>query len=145
MILIGIDPPKGYAVWNTELKYISQIRTLDFWGIIDDLHRVAEAPRPEDFKVYIEAPQENKPVWIRKGQSPQMMSKIAQNVGENKGASKLIIEYMKLHDIEYEAVKPTKNSMTKLPIKQFQAITGWKHRTSEHGRDAAMLVFGRNK
>ena len=39
--------------------------------------------------------------------------------------------------------KAPKNNMTKLPADTFAKITGWKSRTNEHGRDAAMLVFGR--
>lgn len=39
--------------------------------------------------------------------------------------------------------KAPKNNMTKLPAVTFAKITGWKGRTNEHGRDAAMLVFGR--
>ena len=33
--------------------------------------------------------------------------------------------------------------MTKLSAEQFRRITGWTEQTNEHGRDAAMLVFGR--
>jgi len=33
--------------------------------------------------------------------------------------------------------------MTKLTADQFKRITGWHGRTNEHGRDAAMLVFGK--
>lgn len=37
---------------------------------------------------------------------------------------------------------PPKNNKTKLDATKFKQITGWKERTNEHGRDAAMLCFG---
>lgn len=42
----------------------------------------------------------------------------------------------------FEAVAPQRNR-TKLSAGAFARLTGWKGRTNEHGRDAAMLVFGR--
>lgn len=33
--------------------------------------------------------------------------------------------------------------MTKLPAKTFQRLTGWKWPSNEHGRDAALLIWGR--
>lgn len=43
--------------------------------------------------------------------------------------------------IPYEAVAP-KNNKTKITADYFRKVTGWEGRTSEHARDAAMLVFG---
>ena len=36
-----------------------------------------------------------------------------------------------------------KDNKTKLNADQFSRITKWEGRTNEHGRDAAMLIFGR--
>lgn len=44
--------------------------------------------------------------------------------------------------IPFQTVAP-KDNMTKLSAEAFRAITGWKGRTNEHMRDAAMLVYGR--
>jgi hypothetical protein len=38
---------------------------------------------------------------------------------------------------------PPAKGATKLDPDFFKALTGWKKRTSEHARDAAMIVFGR--
>jgi hypothetical protein len=40
-------------------------------------------------------------------------------------------------------VNPTSRK-TKINKDYFQKLTGYKGNTSEHGRDAAMLVFGHN-
>ena len=45
--------------------------------------------------------------------------------------------------IPFEMVAPSRNS-TKLSAEVFKRLTGWQGRTSEHSRDAAMLVFGLN-
>lgn len=47
-------------------------------------------------------------------------------------------------DIPYELVAPRDNR-TKLSALQFRNLTGWPARTTEHGRDAAMLVYGMSK
>ena len=44
--------------------------------------------------------------------------------------------------VECRKIAP-KHNTTKLTAAQFRVLTGWQGRTSEHGRDAAMLVFGR--
>lgn len=44
--------------------------------------------------------------------------------------------------IPYKVVAP-KNNATKMNADTFRSLTGWEGRTNEHGRDAAMLVFGR--
>ena len=51
-------------------------------------------------------------------------------------------EWLVMHDIPHVLVAP-KHNRTKLSAEQFAKLTGWKERTNEHGRDAAMLVFGR--
>ena len=42
----------------------------------------------------------------------------------------------------YQMIAPRYNT-TKLTAVQFRTLTGWQGRTTEHGRDAACLVFGR--
>ena len=43
--------------------------------------------------------------------------------------------------LDFQMVAP-KNNKTKLSSNQFNTYTNWNRRTNEHGRDAAMLVFG---
>lgn len=50
-------------------------------------------------------------------------------------------EFLTHHNIPHARVAPQANR-TKLTADQFKAITKWQGRTNEHGRDAAMLVFG---
>lgn len=137
---IGIDPPAGLAIWDRSKQRFLSIETTDFWGIIDRLDSLIGSGTK--IKVFIEAPQENKPVWMKGGvNNLAIFSKVCQNVGENKGSAKLIIEWCKRRGVDHVALRPTKRSATKLSVDRFQQITGWKKRTSEHGRDAAMKVY----
>jgi hypothetical protein len=64
-----------------------------------------------------------------------------QGVGSVKRDCKLWFEFLKAEKIPYVTVKP-KRRATKKDAALFARITGWKGRTNEHGRDAAMFVHG---
>ena len=64
-----------------------------------------------------------------------------QGVGSVKRDASIWEDYLTDLGIEFEMVAPKRN-VTKLSQDRFKAMTGWKNRTNEHGRDAAMLVFG---
>lgn len=150
MICIGIDPSKGFAVWDSKGKKFVEILTTDFWSIIDWLDNYKNALPRDELVVYCEAPQKNKPVWFSDklikergvGVVEAMKRKVAQNVGSNKREAELIIQHCIRSRISVHECKPTKKSSTKLSAEEFGRITGYTKRTSEHGRDAAMLVWG---
>ena len=64
-----------------------------------------------------------------------------QGAGSIKRDCNIWDDYLNDLGVNYVAVPP-KHNITKLNETQFRAITGWTLRTSEHARDAAMLVFG---
>ena len=146
-IYIGIDPDKGWAEWDADAQKFIAIDTVNFWEINERLQKIAALPEA-DFavRIYIETPQHNAPVFMKSGRPSAMIEfiRVAQNVGENKGKAKLLVAraqelFGKENVIE---MTPNKKSATKWKSERFKFQTGWKHRTSEHGRDAAMLVFG---
>jgi hypothetical protein len=143
---VGIDPDKGYAIWCGEAKSFMCIETTCFWRIItslDNLLRIRNVPKIDfRFSVYIEAPHQNKPVW-KFSENKKIQNCMSSKIGENKAKAKLIIEYCKMKDILVTECKPTKKSMTKLDDMTFKKLTGYMGETSEHGRDAGMLVYGR--
>ena len=124
-------------------------------------------------EIVIEDPAQNKPTFFRPGTTQRQMYKISQNVGANKEHGRLLIERFESLGLQVDAVKPKGNDQEKLnrvlnhkygnnpiPARElsaikktlkdtknnaanFKFITGYSGRTSEHGRDAAMLVFGR--
>lgn len=144
MIVIGIDPPKGVAIWSTNRRCFQHIGTTDFWGCIAEINGQIKANGVDGVCVVIEAPQLNKPVFTRKDTSPQEMMRIAQNVGANKETSKLIIDYCEKYGVRVRPVPPLRGELKKWKKDkaEFARMTGWAEATSEHGRDAAALVWG---
>ena len=65
-----------------------------------------------------------------------------QGTGSVKRDCNIWEEFLKDCKIPYEAVPPCRN-VTKTTAASFARITKWKGRTSEHSRDAAMLVWNR--
>ena len=64
-----------------------------------------------------------------------------QGVGSVKRDSSIWEEFCDYYSIEYMLIAP-KNNRTKTTAAEFKKMTGWEGRTSEHSRDAAMLVWG---
>lgn len=67
---------------------------------------------------------------------------VREGVGSVKRDCQIWEDFCKEQGIEFVLVHPAANK-TKLDAKDFGRITKWEGRTNEHGRDAAMLVFGR--
>jgi hypothetical protein len=136
---IGIDPDKGIAVWDVRARRLLRVSTTTFWDIIEILRQAQMWDG--GVEVHIEAPYMNKPTWITSA-SRYTQDKVSQNVGANKMKALLLVEFCRRMNIVCFERKPTAKSFTKMSAEQFAKITGWTDRTSDHGRDAAMLVFG---
>lgn len=146
MIYIGIDPDKGWAEWDGDKKIFRKIITTDFFSIIEQITFIAWTQDKSKYSFYVEAPYLIKPTFFRKSLAEDNIKKldaIAQRVGANKEKAKLIVGYINHLGFKCWEIKPNKYSYSKLSSKRFKQITGYMERTSEHGRDAAMLVFGR--
>jgi hypothetical protein len=65
-------------------------------------------------------------------------AKVARNVGEIDGYCKTIMAVCAKAGVPCIGVSPERKG-AKLTAKQFEAYSGWKGRTNEHQRDAAML------
>jgi hypothetical protein len=145
-IAIGIDPgvSTGFAVWDIRAKKFSLICTLDFWSTIDKIKEY-HSHYGDNLLVVIENPNGNKPVFFKKGvKSNAMAIRVGQNVGSNKREASLLIEYCNINGISVKEVVPkgSKNKKGKVTKEYFAKISGYTERTSQHGRDAGMLVVG---
>lgn len=145
---IGIDPGvnTGFAVWKSEAcnpGYFELLTTWSFWETIEALetYHVRSYLEEEELLVVLEDPNQNAPVWVRPGQQGRTHVKIGQNVGMNKRDAQLLADYCFRKKINIVLRKPQPGSMTKLSAESFKNITKFTRRTSEHSRDAGMLVF----
>jgi hypothetical protein len=134
MLIIGIDPGKenGFACWFPAAKKFSAIKTLKTYEVLEHLMGLIHLKEP--FKVVIEDPYS----WRYHGKS---QSNKLQGAGAVKARFKAIIEFLEAYDIPYE--KKSIQGTVKYDAKTFKQMTGYQLSTSQHGRDAAMMVFGR--
>jgi hypothetical protein len=137
MILIGIDPgtKTGVAVWDTQKKAFDLIET----AFIHDALTIVSMLKcySPSIEVYVEDPNSWKPF----GNNVQARAKL-QGAGSIKRDFAIWRDFCKDQEITLHPVK-LQGTIKKVDAGYFEKLTGWKDRTSEHARDAAMLVFGR--
>ena len=140
MIVVGIDPGQntGLAVWDTVSRSFLDIRCS---GIVDAMRYLSElqSERQIGLLVFEDA---RKRKWLPREKSLKEFKGRAMGAGSVRRDSAIWEEWCRTFAIPFVAVPP-RAGMTKLSDIQFQGITGYDRRTNEHGRDAAMLVFGR--
>lgn len=132
-ILIGIDTGThtGVAIWDKPNKQLS-LYTLPIHKamiLVRDMyneHGTGLFVRFEDARLR---------TWFGNAGREQL-----QGAGSIKRDCTIWEDYLKDLGVRNEAVPPKKNC-TKLSADQFKKITGYTNRTSEHSRDAAMLVY----
>lgn len=134
MIYIGIDPGKhtGIAVWDAYAKMFLDVRTLFIHQAMDTIlfyHR-----KGDDVFVVFEDARQRK--WYT-GDREKL-----QGAGSVKRDCTIWEDFLNDYGIRYQAIAPHKG-MTKMSEGYFKTITQWRKRTSNHARDAALLVFGR--
>lgn len=130
MIFIGIDTGvnTGFATFNTQTKELKccTLKIHQAMNEVQTLHNKSKV------FVRVEDPRQRK--WIQGGREK------LQGVGSVKRDAKIWEDFLQDKKIPFEMVAP-KNNTTKLNTKDFQRFTGYTERTSEHARDASMLVF----
>ncbi len=131
MISIGIDPGVNTGIAVSRGGELVLVRTV---GALEAMDMVLQA-RGEDLHVWWE--DARKRAWFgAKGREA------LQGAGSIKRDCTLWVEFFARHSIRNTAVAP-KAIRTKLDAGAFAHTTGWSGRTNEHGRDAAMLIWGR--
>lgn len=139
--IIGIDPgvKTGWAVWSIQHKKFEHMRTEKLHNVIlmlNELHLDGEI----DHVVYEDARLRR---WINDaGMTASRKRGLAMGAGSVKRDCSIISDMLVAHSIPHIAIAPQKG-MTKWPAEKFERMTGWERRTSDHARDAAMLVFQR--
>lgn len=131
---IGIDSGTntGIAIWNSNNKCFVCIETLK---IHEAMQMVVDHSQLHNVSVRVEDARLRK--WFGKSGREQL-----QGAGSIKRDAVIWEDFLKDLGIKYEMVAP-KNNTTKLTSEQFKRLSKWDKRTSEHSRDAAMLVIGR--
>lgn len=136
MIYIGIDPGThtGFAVWDDYKQEFVTLLTLPIHKAIDKVRDLSQEHR---VKVIFEDARQRRWFGMEKGSTAKL-----QGAGSVKRDCSIWEDFLTDNDIPFQAVHPMKGG-TKLTTERFKLITGWRGVTSEHSRDAAMLVFGK--
>ena len=139
MKYIGIDcgTSTGLAIWDSSEKRITSVQTLSLYKAFETVSLIAEN---EPVKVIFEDARKRR--WIPQERSNSEYRGHLMGAGSVKRDSTAWEEFCKGKKIPYDAVAPRKG-LTKWDKDTFAQVTGYKERTSHHGRDAALLVFGR--
>lgn len=138
--LIGIDCGKhtGIAVWETKAKCFSCIDTMP---VHKALEFVKTAAAVGNVRVYIEDARQRK--WLPKDASSSEYRGHLMGAGSVKRDAVIWQDALTDWGIPFEMVPPRPGA-TKWTAETFARITGYKGRTSNHARDAALLVYGRS-
>lgn len=146
--IIGCDPGVscGIAIYDTMERKFLLVDTTDFWGAID----AARAYEPNEVLIVVEVAH-HAPTFRHlkaKGQNVHMLSKIARNVGQVTREAQLLAEG--LRRLGYKVIEKAPFGKKKgadgkysaeADRREFEQLTGWTGRTSQHARDAARLAF----
>lgn len=138
--LIGIDCGKhtGIAVWDTDTQKFIRLDTMPIHKalfLVYDLRLLRPTPR-----VYFEDARQRK--WLPKDTSSSEYRGHLMGAGSVKRDAVIWQDALTDWGIPFEMVPP-RPGMTKWDADYFKHVTGYKGRTSNHARDAALLVFGR--
>lgn len=138
-ILIGIDTGThtGVAVWDSRARKFLKLLTVPIhkaWAFVIDQHA-----RYGDrlFVIFEDARQRS---WY--GSDSGRVAAKLQGAGSVKRDAAIWEDFLTDYGIAFRAVPPVRGA-TKLDGDYFARLTGWTEKTSNHARDAAMLVFGR--
>lgn len=138
--LIGLDPGKhtGIAIWDTETQDFARVDTM---SIHKALLFVYEFQTLRDkTRVYFEDARQRR--WLPKDTSSSEYRGHLMGAGSVKRDSVIWQDALTDWGIPFEMVPPRAGA-TKWDAATFARITGYKGRTSNHARDAALLVYGR--
>lgn len=132
---IGIDTGvnTGIAVWQD-----GKLQSVESMTITKAMRKILTGYPAQTTKLYIEDARK----WIGfKGKTKTTDARL-QGAGSVKRDASIWEDWCKENGYEAVFIKPMGKGLKK-SAEDFKRITKWQSRTNEHGRDAAMIVFGR--
>ena len=144
MLAIGLDPGKhtGLAVWDTEAQRFKEIETQPVHKALDSVKNWINVGKAfyGGVRVYFEDARQRK--WLPKDATSSEYRGHLMGAGSVKRDSVIWQDALTDWGIPFEMVPPRAGA-TKWNADTFARITGYKGRTSNHAREAALLVYGR--
>lgn len=133
-LIVGIDPGvnTGLALYAPLLKQYEAVKTL---GAIEAMLTVQRLAIEGRIKLVVIEDARLRKWFGTKGREA------LQGAGSIKRECAIWIDWLNHNAIPHRVVSP-QGKGAKVNAERFAKLTGWTQRTSEHARDAAMLVFG---
>lgn len=132
---IGIDTGvhTGFAIWNIMNQEFIACKTMQIDEVMELIKEIYESHN--DFIVVVEDAR------LRKFFKGENMAAKQQGAGSIKRDAKIWEDYLTRLRIDFKLVNPTSRK-TKITSEYFKKISKYEGHTSNHARDAAMLVLG---
>ena len=132
---IGIDTGvhTGFAIWNIMNQEFIACKTMQIDEAMELIKEIYESHN--DFLVVVEDAR------LRKFFKGENMAAKQQGAGSIKRDAKIWEDYLTRLRIDFKLVNPTSRK-TKITSEYFKKISKYEGHTSNHARDAAMLVLG---
>lgn len=138
--MMGIDPGEhtGVALYEAgQLKALSEVQPVDIQQTLQDHASMVALVVFEDSRL-------ESAVWTSTGPLPVRLN-MARKVGQVDGWCKLIEATCAKLGIPCYGIPPKAKSGSrtggKVDPTEFKRMTGWKGRSNEHTRDAAMVAW----
>lgn len=140
---IGIDTGvhTGLAVWDAQAGVLTEVTCLPIHAALLRVRELADRFGMNGYGVAVVFEDARLRKWYGRHTAEKDRAML-QGAGSVKRDSAIWEDALRDWGIPFVAKAP-KDNITKLSAQAFAKITGWTLRTNEHGRDAAMLVFGR--
>lgn len=138
MIWFGVDPGvnTGLAMWkDDELKVVETV------NIIQAMSRVLAAWEASEDDVTVVFEDARQRQWLPLERNASEYRGKLMGAGSVKRDCEIWEEFCNVYGIKYVA-RPPRAGATKWTADTFRRITGYTGRTSNHARDAALLVYG---
>lgn len=138
MIYIGIDTGvhTGVAIYDSKTQKLETVTTMQIHNALWLVDRLSQ--ERDDIQVRYEDARQRK--WFGYNSAQKDRARL-QGAGSVKRDCQIWEDFLTERHIEHLAVAP-KHNATKLEALTFRRLTGYEGKTNEHGRDAAMLVYG---
>ncbi len=151
---IGIDPDvtaSGICVWNAKMQSIEILACKPLFckqikgqcirdGLLSSLLHYSSVYR-DQIHVIIDAGWLNRTNFhSRANESHKANAIIGERIGANHEVGKKIAEMCEYLGISYDLHRPSRSKIT---ADYFKHLTGYKLRTNQDMRDAAILVYGK--
>ena len=142
MIYIGIDTGvhTGYAVYDSRIQQLTAVGTDKIHNVMQLVSGLNDVSKEKGDNIRVRVEDARKRTWYGFHTAKQDRARL-QGAGSVKRDAQIWEDFLTDLCVDFEMVAP-KNNATKLTAESFRKLTGWVGKTNEHGRDAAMLVYG---